>query len=203
MATAIQTQVRPATPTAEENTYLAANSTGGPAAAKASQHAARAAPGQKLRQTPCPTLCQMPCQTPFISTPEYEIHFLILSESKTCLYVKVKNLGRCAVRDSGPQLLQNALQLVEAFADASRRPNAIKMVFDVRATQSLSWLLLWPLVEWMKEVKPLFQQKLCESHVLLNSSLWREALRRMIQLAGTARPVHINACPFQAILPCS
>jgi hypothetical protein len=148
----------------------------------------------------CAAAPHFPLTTHYLSTPEYDLHFLILSPEKTCLYMRLKDLIRCQ-RALGIQLLENAMRLVEAFTDASMRANAIKLVFDVRGSTHFSWMLVLPLVEWMKETKPLFERKLCETHVLLDSVLWRAALRRMIQMAGTARPVHINDCVFQDALP--
>lgn len=142
-----------------------------------------------------------PVRTHFLSTPEYDLHFLILDKEKTCLYIRIKCLTRCTTGPLGVKLLENALQLVEAFADASRRDNAIKMVFDVRSTEGISWRLLLPLVEWMIENKALFKKKLCESHILLSSELWRQLLKQAIRMAGAVRPVHFNNCPFLHHLP--
>lgn len=152
---------------------------------------------------PSPVNDTFPIKTHFLSTPEYDMHFLILSPEKTCLYIRIKSLARCNTGPLGRKLLENALQLVEAFADASKRDNAIKMVFDVRRTEGISWRLLLPLVEWMIENKPLFKRKLCESHILLESEIWRQLLKQAIRMAGTVRPVFFNNCPFLHHLPCN
>jgi hypothetical protein len=109
--------------------------------------------------------------------------------------MQFSDVGQYYADAKGPGRIKHAFKILRAVLGAAKAPNSIQIVFDMRGARGFSRKSVAPFSAEIKKIQPLITSGVDTTHVLVNSAIFRLALKLVLLVVRPTRPLKVNECP--------